>query len=67
MAKISVDRTGAVTHVVLGEECPYEILNDALLFAVRVWRFDPSLRDGVPVATTIVQKFRFILARMSGS
>jgi protein TonB len=65
VTRISVDRTGAVTDVLLVEECPYEMLNEAVLYAVREWRFDPALRDGVPVATTIVQKFRFILARMA--
>lgn len=61
VARISVDRSGAVTEVVLVEKCPYGMLNEAVLCAVRQWCFEPASRGGVAVATTLIQRFEFIL------
>jgi TonB family protein len=58
-AKLTVDATGKVTHAeIVGE--PHAVFDNAVLDAVRAFRFDPATYDGKPVAVEITFTHTFV-------
>lgn len=59
----TLDRNGVPTEVSLDDRSGNRELDRAALQAVRQWRFQPALRDGKPVATTVRVPVEFALER----
>lgn len=51
--KVEVDANGIPTSVTLAKRSGERALDEAALEAVRQWRFQPAIRNGKPVASTV--------------
>lgn len=57
---VAIDANGVISDVQVRQPLGMA-LDDEAVFTVRKWTFQPSLRDGVPEATTIVVEVNFHL------
>ncbi len=60
---VSVDSTGAVIAVEIGESSGSDLLDEAARAAVEGWRFEPALLDGEPVSDRVRVPVRFRIER----
>lgn len=51
--KVDVGANGMPTNVTLAKRSGERVLDEAALEAVRQWRFQPAIRNGKPVASTV--------------
>lgn len=63
LVRIHVDADGRVSSVEVLESSGHERLDEAARAGVRSWRFEPALRDGVPVAGTYDHRIIFVIER----
>ena len=59
--KLELDERGQVSHVNVATHSAYPRLDEAAKTTVSAWHCSPSLRNGQPVRTTIMQTFKFML------
>lgn len=61
LLKLAIDAAGRVTDVQVERSSGYALLDAEAAAAVRIWRGEPALRDGVPVASVEYLPVRFRL------
>ncbi|MFO0931567.1 MAG: TonB family protein [Planctomycetota bacterium] len=59
--RIEVDEVGAVRAVAVAASSGHPSLDAAAVDAARGWRFTPARRGGVPVASAVLRRVRFVL------
>lgn len=59
--RLAVDAAGAVRGVELETSSGYASLDEAAVAAAWGWRFSPARRDGVPFASSVRRRIRFVL------
>ncbi len=63
MLRVVVTSDGRAASVALEKSCGSEALDASAARAVRGWVFDPAIRDGVAVDSTVTVPVRFALDR----
>ncbi len=61
MVRVLVDRRGVAATVTIRESSGYQLLDDAVLQAVKKWRFAPATQNGNPIASFHDVRVRFRL------
>ncbi len=61
MVRVLVDRRGVAATVTIRESSGYQLLDEAVLQAVKKWRFAPATQNGNPVASFHDVRVRFRL------
>jgi len=60
--RLAVDEAGRLTSVSVERGSGYRILDDAAIANVKLWRFEPAVQGGRPIATVAELPVRFRLA-----
>ncbi len=61
MVRVTVSEQGTVAKIALESSSGYASLDNSALNAVRVWRFQPALRGGKPLAMEAIVPIRFTI------
>lgn len=63
--RVEVSANGKATRATIEKPSGHRQFDDAAVAAVRNWQFEPALRNGRPIASTIVVPVRFRIERQS--
>jgi periplasmic protein TonB len=59
LLRVTVNRDGQVVLAHVQEGSGHTVLDQAAIAAVRKWRFNPAIRDGMSVESTVLVPFEF--------
>lgn len=59
--RLDISEKGEVTHAEIAKSSGYPALDNAAIESAKKWRYAPARKNGVPVATTMLQGIKFTL------